>query len=676
MYLSVAGPGKNFQLAPGSNKYYFKWIGDYDSGEPGYLDFSNESLYPGKILEPVTLVGPAEGDTVGAGGATFSCEVSENAVGYQLLLGCSPGRMSILISDTATPPSEIITTFPFENTYWTIKARDQFGSTIHADPILIKPENVVRNIVNLSTDKVYCCIQDAIHEADPYDEIEVRPAIYLENIDFEGKNLTVRSADPCDSVVVANTVIQGTGHGSVVTFAGSEDPCCVLAGFTITRGNAGKGGGICGNGTRATIRNCNITANHAQYGGGIAEFNGLIEGCTIAYNNSSQHGGGVYNENNTTTIYNCEIRGNVANGWGGGIYQQGGQLTMSKCAVKDNQGSFGAGIKCREAVVNLTNCIISGNYAWFEGGGLDFYQGDNTIHNCTIYDNSAQYVCGGVLINLADHTVKNCIIWDNSDMSGKSELSQLNVYGGTGEVGYNCIQNWTGSLGGLENIGSDPCFADPCNGDYHLRASSGCIDAGDPCFVVDPCYPVDMDGKPRVIGDRVDMGVYEFEPPTMEVAMKFTPQALNPGSQGNWIKAHFVLPEGFGVDDVDADTPAMLEPLGIESEEMNVFINDAGLVEIEAAFYRSDFCATDIVDDSMELIIRGRFTSGQYFYGSDSVKITSNHLEFLAVLSQHWLETGCDQANWCKGADLNQDNTVNLIDLGLYEDCLVETVKK
>ena len=170
------------------------------------------------------------------------------------------------------------------------------------------------------------------------------------------------------------------------------------------------------------------------------------------------------------------------------------------------------------------------------------------------------------------------------------------------------------------------------------------------------------------------MGAYEFTP--MEVAMKFTPQALNPGSRGNWIKAHFVLPEGFGVDDVDADTAAMIEPFGIESEYMNVFVTGDGLVEIEAPFNRSDFCAADIVDESMEVTVTGRLTSGQYFYGSDSVKITSNHLEFLAALSLHWLETGCDQANWCKGADLNQDNTVNLIDLGLYEDCLVEAVKK
>ena len=42
-------------------------------------------------------------------------------------------------------PTEIITAFPFEETWWTIKVRDQYGSTIYADPRQIIPDNVVYN---------------------------------------------------------------------------------------------------------------------------------------------------------------------------------------------------------------------------------------------------------------------------------------------------------------------------------------------------------------------------------------------------------------------------------------------------------------------------------------------------------------------------------------------------
>ncbi|MHC4647068.1 MAG: choice-of-anchor Q domain-containing protein, partial [Planctomycetota bacterium] len=97
------------------------------------------------------------------------------------------------------------------------------------------------------------------------------------------------------------------------------------------------------------------------------------------------------------------------------------------------------------------------------------------------------------------------------------------------------------------------------DGDYHLRAGSPCIDAGDngslPADADDldgdgntvEAIPWDLDGNPRIIdGDNdgnavVDMGAYEAN--YVEAWMKFTPQALNPGSEGRWMKLHFVLPE-------------------------------------------------------------------------------------------------------------------------------------
>jgi hypothetical protein len=42
-----------------------------------------------------------------------------------------------IISDTPTPPYEVITTLPFEETWWTVKVYDPYGSTIYADPIYI-----------------------------------------------------------------------------------------------------------------------------------------------------------------------------------------------------------------------------------------------------------------------------------------------------------------------------------------------------------------------------------------------------------------------------------------------------------------------------------------------------------------------------------------------------------
>jgi hypothetical protein len=264
-YWSVIGPGKNLQLAstPDTQIYKFRWNGDPNWPFTGDIGFYDEAEHPGRLPEPVTLVGPADGAGVDANGVVLSCEESENAVGYQLLFGPDPYHMAYLFSDTPWPPGESVTAFPFEQCWWTVKAYDQYGSTIYADPLRIHAETVnTQTIENVITGQKYASIQQAINEARPGDEIAVGPGTYqyLENINFKGKNLIVRSIDPNDSDVVAATVINGGHRPSVVAFSGSEEASCLLAGFTIT-------GGITGISCRdasPTIRNCIIRSNGAN----------------------------------------------------------------------------------------------------------------------------------------------------------------------------------------------------------------------------------------------------------------------------------------------------------------------------------------------------------------------------------------------------------------------------
>ncbi|GAG54290.1 unnamed protein product, partial [marine sediment metagenome] len=54
----------------------------------------------------------------------------------------------------------------------------------------------------------------------------------------------------------------------------------------------------------------------------------------------------------------------------------------------------------------------------------------------------------------------------------------------------------------------DPQFVDPANDDYHLLLNSPCIDAGDPTG--DYTGQTDIDGEPRVINGRVDIGADEY----------------------------------------------------------------------------------------------------------------------------------------------------------------------
>ncbi|MGB2809874.1 MAG: LamG-like jellyroll fold domain-containing protein, partial [Sedimentisphaerales bacterium] len=60
-----------------------------------------------------------------------------------------------------------------------------------------------------------------------------------------------------------------------------------------------------------------------------------------------------------------------------------------------------------------------------------------------------------------------------------------------------------------QNGSSNQDYPDVNTPDYHLLPGSPCINAGDPNYVAEP-NETDLDGNPRIIGGRIDMGVYEF----------------------------------------------------------------------------------------------------------------------------------------------------------------------
>lgn len=122
-------------------------------------------------------------------------------------------------------------------------------------------------------------IQIAISKAAPFDTIIVAPGEYFEAISFGGKVITVQSSNPNDPFVVAATIINAGGLGSVVTFSGGEDQVnTVLDGFTVTGGTIG----IDAHSSKAVIRHCVIRDNS---GSGIFQADGTIEDCTIKGNN-------------------------------------------------------------------------------------------------------------------------------------------------------------------------------------------------------------------------------------------------------------------------------------------------------------------------------------------------------------------------------------------------------
>jgi len=352
------------------------------------------------------------------------------------------------------------------------------------------------------------------------------------------------------------------------------------------------------NGPQDCIVDCQNAGGGFYFHSGEMELS-VLSGLTIT--NGSGEGTAIYCDDRTEpTITNCIVIGNA----GDGIYcDHESRPTIANCAVVDNGG---VGIE-----------------AW----GME----SATITNCTIAQNGAY----GIYSRFGGSTITNCISWGN-DRDG--------IYGAMPYVTYSNIE---GGYPGEGNIDVDPCFvqlgywadandpniivkpSDPnavwVDGDYHLRPGSPCIDAG-ARRPVRELPETDVDGRSRVINHRIDMGAYEFiYIPDIPVAatMRFTPQMLSCSSNIKWIKANFVLPDGIWPQFVDVDAQAVANSMEIYSEYVKVFGGNDALVRIEAAFDREDFCnkLTDANDGSLEITVVGFFTNGQYFYGTDTIKI-------------------------------------------------------
>ena len=327
-------------------------------------------------------------------------------------------------------------------------------------------------IINVPTP--YTTIQAGINAAANTDTVLVQPGTYVENINYNGKHITVGSLflTTADTSYISSTIIDGDLNGSsVVTFENSEDSTAVLCGFTITNGYREVGGGIIclGANTSPSLMNLIITDNESYYnGGGIycGLSNPSLKNVIISDNYTVYAGGGLYCTYSNPSLENVTITGNVSYNAGGGIECDNSSPTMK--------------------YVSITN-----NFAEWGGGGIScMYDSNLNLENVTIANNNAFSNHGdGIYCHDSYPTLINSIVWDNPP----SNISLAS--GGVVTATYSDIQGgWTGS----GNIDDDPLFVNPGSGDYHLQLGSPCIDTGD------PTSPLDPDGT------RADMGAFYF----------------------------------------------------------------------------------------------------------------------------------------------------------------------
>ncbi len=297
-----------------------------------------------------------------------------------------------------------------------------------------------------------------------------------ETLVFCGKNITVKSVEGADV-----TIIQANGLDVAVRFASGENRDAVLQGFTIK--GAWWFGIVCG--ADPTITENVITDNGS--GLFIIGSDALVTKNRIYGNGRFDgHGGGISCDMGSPYILENVIHSNIAGAGGGIACYDGSTAVIERNLIYDNEavGMGGGGVfsvDSDNAVVLLGNTIVENRAC--QGGGL-FVRGNCRIQNCIVW------------FNQADQD-------DNHIETDGSNVSHNNICGiDPDDHG---------------NVSLDPCFADPNNGDFHVKSQAGrwdavqgvwvqdevtspCIDAGD------PATPIMHEPFPN--GGLVNVGAY------------------------------------------------------------------------------------------------------------------------------------------------------------------------
>jgi len=188
-------------------------------------------------------------------------------------------------------------------------------------------------------------IQAGIDASTDGDTILIAPGTYTgegnRDINFTGKTITVKSENGAQTCIIDCQGSEEEQHRGFNIYS-EKNTYATLDGFTIINGCVDDNGGavLCGN--NALVRNCVITNNNAEYGGGIYAGESIIVNCIITFNKAHRKGGGIYATRGSPFFINCTIVGNRALENGGGIAcGVRGTTTMTNCIIVGNRASLG-----------------------------------------------------------------------------------------------------------------------------------------------------------------------------------------------------------------------------------------------------------------------------------------------------------------------------------------------
>jgi len=187
--------------------------------------------------------------------------------------------------------------------------------------------------VSLDGSQPYISIQSAVDASAHGDTVLVYPGRYIENVDYNGKNITISSLELTSGnpAFRDSTIIDGNHNGSVIKSVIPTSNAGIY-GFTLTNGSGSNltyfqgvqinlGGGIAVHDALLFhVSNCIIENNIAYWGGGIWIYQSTVHAKdTIIRDNFASDGGGLYLSFQSSVVFDQVNRCSIYNNTSGGV---------------------------------------------------------------------------------------------------------------------------------------------------------------------------------------------------------------------------------------------------------------------------------------------------------------------------------------------------------------------
>ena len=294
-----------------------------------------------------------------------------------------------------------------------------------------------------------------------------------------------------------------------------------LSGLTLSNGYCQATGDGMANAyvAGASVSNCVFTHGH---GAAVVADSSVIRQCVFRDNAPDGDTPGLRQAGTNAVCEGCLFTANSgARYCTGSVRVNGG--TIRRCQIVDNDmpTSEGAGV-CIGGDATVEDCLIARNRTGSGAGGIGVKAEikENihaTVVNCTVVSNVCGEggIAGGVAVSLPGSMAKaalaatNLIVRANVNQGDRTaDEFGLKKSGSVTVTFANCLCSNLGDVNSVTNcFYADPLFRDLAAGNYRLRASSPCVDAG-ASRDLEP-GATDLSGRPRVKRYGIDLGCYE-----------------------------------------------------------------------------------------------------------------------------------------------------------------------